>query len=220
MEKRQKGLGKALADLWREISSREDCETTQSDKYLGEILSEITTSTLLAPVENASLPAIEQLLENSSKQNNLSESIELFNQALERAKDLLFWYPNSVFEDANAAQETENYCCNLVGKIGSAQTNPFLFSSNNILCGLFYLGPNQLYPEHKHPAVELYVVLSGKADWKRGRKDWQSRDPGEYFFHASNQPHAMRTNDEPLLALWAWSGDIGEWASWVEEERA
>jgi len=93
-----------------------------------------------------------------------------------------------------------------------------LFYSDNIIVGLFLLGPNRLYPEHAHPASEMWVILSGTGMWKRGSKDWQARKPGEYFIHTENQSHAMKTMGEPILALWAWVGDLEQWAKWVENE--
>jgi hypothetical protein len=35
---------------------------------------------------------------------------------------------------------------------------------------------------------------------------WRRRPPGELIHHASAEPHAMRTGDDPLLALYFWYG--------------
>ena len=65
-------------------------------------------------------------------------------------------------------------------------------------------GPGAFYPLHRHKASEIYHVISGTAEWQRDGEPWRRRPPGEWFFHASDQGHAMRTAGEPLLAVAAW----------------
>ena len=72
--------------------------------------------------------------------------------------------------------------------------------------GFTLLGKNTLYPAHYHPATELYVVLSGLAVWTLDGVS-KVRGPGEFILHPSNHVHSMQTKDEPLLALYTWSGE-------------
>lgn len=72
------------------------------------------------------------------------------------------------------------------------------------------------YPLHSHPAVELYLVVAGTAQWRTPTSD-RRVPPGELVLHRSREAHAMRTFDEPLLALWAWSGEIDAPAVYLEE---
>ena len=72
--------------------------------------------------------------------------------------------------------------------------------------GFTLLGKNTLYPAHYHPATELYVVLSGHAEWTLDGVS-KVRNPGEFILHPSNHVHSMQTNEEPLLALYTWSGE-------------
>lgn len=76
--------------------------------------------------------------------------------------------------------------------------------------GLYLQARNTVYPSHWHEAVEHYLVLSGCADWQMDDTPYAMRRPGEAFIHASNQRHATTTNDEPLLALWFWQGNIAD----------
>lgn len=72
--------------------------------------------------------------------------------------------------------------------------------------GFTLLGKNTLYPAHYHPATELYVVLSGRAEWTLDGVT-KVRNPGEFILHPSNHIHSMQTREEPLLALYTWSGE-------------
>jgi mannose-6-phosphate isomerase-like protein (cupin superfamily) len=73
--------------------------------------------------------------------------------------------------------------------------------------GFTLMAPDMFYPLHAHPAIELYLVISGHAQWTTPEAE-RIVPPGEFVLHHSNQPHAMRTFAEPLLALYGWSGDI------------
>ena len=77
-----------------------------------------------------------------------------------------------------------------------------------ISAGCTMLGPHIHYPAHAHPARELYLVLSGTAEWQRGEEAWAARPPGSFVVHPSMAVHAMRTAGEALLALYFWTGDL------------
>ncbi|WP_218048962.1 dimethylsulfonioproprionate lyase family protein [Curvivirga aplysinae] len=76
----------------------------------------------------------------------------------------------------------------------------------SINAGIFIQAPGYYYAPHFHDSVELYHVLHGTAYWKRGDEDWMPRKPGEFILHDREQVHAMRTGDDPIIALWAWYG--------------
>ena len=78
------------------------------------------------------------------------------------------------------------------------------FANANVLVGFTLQAPGIVYPLHRHKAPEVYHVISGTAEWRRDGEPWRRRLPGEWLYHASDQGHAMRTGDEPLLTLVAW----------------
>lgn len=80
--------------------------------------------------------------------------------------------------------------------------------TTSVRLGLTLIGPEILYPEHHHPAVELYVVLNGTADWSAGGGAFVPRGPGAAILHPSGIRHATRTGPETLLALFGWTGAI------------
>ena len=73
--------------------------------------------------------------------------------------------------------------------------------------GLTLMAAEAFYPLHAHPAIELYLVISGHARWTTPEAE-RIVPPGEFVLHRANQPHAMRTFAEPLLALYGWCGDL------------
>ena len=74
--------------------------------------------------------------------------------------------------------------------------------------GVFLQTPETFYPAHRHAAEELYFLLSGNALWQKDDAPFRPVASGALVHHASYQPHAMRTRNEPLLALWASTGNL------------
>ena len=84
-----------------------------------------------------------------------------------------------------------------------------LLYSQNMRAGLLLLGEEVDYPSHNHEATEWYNVINGSAFWQQGNSNYQLRRPGSAIFHSEWESHAMRCNDQAVLALWSWSGELG-----------
>jgi len=126
---------------------------------------------------------------------------------LERFESRLQWRQNPNYA---GAEFLDGYAhCELVGPAGPLR-------HADIALGLLLLGPRITYPEHAHPAAEVYAVVAGHAQWRQGDRVWRRRAPGERIHHASNEPHAMRTADEPLLAAYVWQDHLDEGARLLE----
>ncbi|MBZ9676086.1 dimethylsulfonioproprionate lyase family protein [Mesorhizobium sp. ES1-1] len=80
------------------------------------------------------------------------------------------------------------------------------FANDEFAAGLLILGPDIVYPDHHHVAEEIYIPLTGGTEWRMGEGAFRRRDAGEVVHHASNVNHAMRTGEEPLVALYVWRG--------------
>ncbi len=80
------------------------------------------------------------------------------------------------------------------------------FVNDRIAGGLLLLGPETVYPDHHHQAEEVYVTLTGGAEWRMDGGPYSRRAAGEVVHHAQNVSHAMRTGAEPLLAFYLWRG--------------
>ncbi len=80
-----------------------------------------------------------------------------------------------------------------------------------ISCGVLVLGPNTFYPPHRHEAEEIYLPLAGTAEWLQRDGVWRHRPAGTLIHHSSEEIHAMRTGEQPLLAMYLWrSADLGQ----------
>ena len=92
--------------------------------------------------------------------------------------------------------------CQIVGPEG-------LIKDDSFRMGVYFQAPDVFYSSHWHNAEEVYFVLSGTALWQKDKGRFAEMNPQTLIHHRPSQPHAMRTQNEPLLALWAWFGDIG-----------
>lgn len=91
---------------------------------------------------------------------------------------------------------------------GTATGGRPLVTDDRLALGVLLLGPNTHYPRHRHPAAEIYCVVGGRADWRRGDASWRAEPPGAVIYHAPDVPHATRTGAEPMLAVYVWQGDL------------
>lgn len=79
-------------------------------------------------------------------------------------------------------------------------------ASEAVAVGVLLLGPGVHYPPHAHEATEVYMPLSGVAEWMRGDGPYAPVAPGVAIRHPSWLPHGMRTGDAPLVAAYVWRG--------------
>lgn len=72
--------------------------------------------------------------------------------------------------------------------------------------GISLLAPHVRYPDHRHHPEEVYVSLAGGA-WWNANMEWTTPGPGGLIYNEPNVLHAMRTDAQPLLAIWClWVG--------------
>ena len=83
------------------------------------------------------------------------------------------------------------------------------FDSSSFRFGVYVQAPEMAYVGHAHGAEEFYMVLSGVADWEADGIRTAGVQPGAIRHHPAHMPHATFTGPDPLVALWAWRGDIG-----------
>lgn len=91
---------------------------------------------------------------------------------------------------------------------GPADGPPALLGHRALALGVLLLAPGTHYPEHRHPATEIYVPL-GAAEWWRDAGPWRAEPAGAVIHHGGEVAHATRAGERPLLAVYLWSGDLG-----------
>ncbi len=70
-----------------------------------------------------------------------------------------------------------------------------------------YWGPGLFYPRHQHGPEELYSAVSGSALFHAdGEEDTEIAAEGTRQ-HKPYQPHAMTTEDHPILTMVLWRGE-------------
>ena len=78
-----------------------------------------------------------------------------------------------------------------------------LFDLGDIVVGLLLLDKHQSYPLHQHQPQELYLVLSGEADWRYGGSEvFKKIVPGDVIYNHPNDIHGVTAFDESVLALY------------------
>ena len=87
---------------------------------------------------------------------------------------------------------------------------PGVVPQEDILMGVLELAPGAIYPAHKHPAPELYYVISGKARWTVGEETFEA-GPGEAIYHPPNTLHRMiNIGTETLRTVYMWWAPGGD----------
>ena len=79
----------------------------------------------------------------------------------------------------------------------------------DVRVGISLLAPHVRYPDHRHHPEEVYVSLAGGA-WWNANMEWTTPGPGGLIYNEPNVLHAMRTEAQPLLAIWC---------LWVEAKK-
>ncbi len=86
--------------------------------------------------------------------------------------------------------------------------------SSQLASGFLILGNDVTYPQHWHEAEEIYLPISGNAEWYREDQGWQRQPVGTVIHHSGGVKHGTRTIGEPLIALYLWrGGDLNQKSS-------
>jgi hypothetical protein len=170
--------------------------SSRSEAALAPFLAEWPQDARWRELPAHSLPVLQWLSEASSQAPRFSAELCI---ALAAAASALAWHQTYTAAEIDRGFLDRYGWCELVGGRG-------VLEADRIACGFLLLGPETLYPAHRHEAEELYLPLSGSAFWQQSDRPWERRPPGTLIRHASLEPHAMRTSSEPLLALYLWRG--------------
>ena len=94
-----------------------------------------------------------------------------------------------------------------------------IVTSDRIRMGLYGMLPGHEYGIRTHLAEEVFVMIAGEADWKRGHdQEYGPLRAGDRSYHPSMTPHANRTRDSAFMSVFVWVGDVST-ESYVYEGR-
>jgi hypothetical protein len=71
----------------------------------------------------------------------------------------------------------------------------------DVWIGVSLMAPHMRYPDHRHPPEEIYIAMSS-GEWRQASKPWHEPGIGNLVYNPPNIVHAMRSADQPLLAVW------------------
>jgi mannose-6-phosphate isomerase-like protein (cupin superfamily) len=83
------------------------------------------------------------------------------------------------------------------------------WSSAQMAAYMVWMPAGFWYTWHHHPAEEMYLVVAGQGEFLRSGMPPETLGPGGTAFHDSNQPHALRTHDQPILTYVIWRNNLG-----------
>lgn len=91
------------------------------------------------------------------------------------------------------------------------------FAPADAAFGIGVIGPDCLYPTHRHGPKEIYVPIAGSAEWSYDSGPWIRHGPGSAVHTQPWQWHALRTRSEAVVLLYVWLGgdpvNISEFAT-------
>ncbi|MDT1061083.1 dimethylsulfonioproprionate lyase family protein [Paracoccus sp. CPCC 101403] len=143
----------------------------------------------------ATLPVVGEWLDSALDRRPEYEDLADLLQAIRALSPLLCWRKRTGDATASANFQSSHANAMLLGPGGIEERR-------DMWIGLSLLAPQTRYPDHQHAPEETYLVLSPGSFRKPGR-DWFQPGLGGSFFVPPNAVHAMRSEDEPLFALWA-----------------
>jgi len=131
----------------------------------------------------------------------VSQNYPALQQALRAASDAVHW--RETYKETDIGDDfMDRFACYCI--IG--ENAPFMSAAIRLF--MVYMPSHFYYPWHHHPAEEMYMVVSGNGVFKRKGQPDERLGEGDTSFHASNQPHALETLEDPVLCLVAWRADF------------
>lgn len=150
------------------------------------------------PVTPISVPAANLLRQEQGFSGECSKGL---TEAIRSAAEVAEWREHYRGTDLGEDFFDRFGCFPIIGEGG-----PFM--SAHLRCWVVYMPPRLYYPWHEHHAEELYLIVSGQALFGKTGHEEQMLLPGETAFHEHSQPHATRTEAEPVLCLVFWRDDF------------
>tara|TARA_R110000787_G_scaffold211281_3_gene321115 strand:- start:57614 stop:58204 length:591 start_codon:yes stop_codon:yes gene_type:complete len=122
----------------------------------------------------------------------LDEPVSKFVPSFSKFADQLPWYRRAARGDVVFEHGYIN--AEVIGPKG-------IVFSDEITVGVTLMRPDIVYPDHHHPPEEVYIVLS-PGFWRQKDEEWWAPGPGGYVYNVPDILHAMKSDADPLFAIW------------------
>ena len=191
---------------------------TEAGGDLVEIKRRVTDANTFSPVPSTSRHAASTWLGPACQWAH--DTTAPLAHALHAASKDLMWY--CPYDESRAAPSHRDflagYACTLL--VGPPRPSGVVapFPASDIMVAFALQAPNQHYPAHAHRAREIYCTVAGTGQWWRGGEPWATRAPGQWLVHAPHQPHAMRSGEQPLLAMAVWLDGFDGVATFADDD--
>lgn len=71
----------------------------------------------------------------------------------------------------------------------------------DVWVGATVMAPGVTYPDHSHPPEEVYLAFT-PGEWWNAEMAWTEPGAGGLIYNPPGILHAMRSGDQPFLAMW------------------
>ena len=89
------------------------------------------------------------------------------------------------------------------------------FYSKKMHAFVVYMPQELFYPWHHHPGEEMYLTIAGEAEFMKDKEENEFLQSGGVSEHKSNQPHAMKTHTNPVMAYVIWRNKFNTPPVWT-----
>jgi len=115
-------------------------------------------------------------------------------RALRTIEPAFRWWTRADADTYGASFADSHANATIIGPTGLA-------NHDTVQVGVSLVGPKTRYPDHDHPPEEVYLVMS-PGEWCNADVSWHEPGMGGIVHNPPGITHAMRTQDDPLLAVW------------------
>ncbi len=145
------------------------------------------------------MPASRKL---SKTGRHYAATTHIFRNIIDNLEPHLKWQFDKQFHRKPYDTLNEHSCyCELIGPEG-------LLIHDSVRIGLLLILPQTELPAHYQAASQSLVILSGNAAISQGLDTPTLCDAGTILFTPSLEAHSLRTLALPMLAVYAWTGEI------------
>ncbi|HVJ41594.1 MAG TPA: dimethylsulfonioproprionate lyase family protein [Dongiaceae bacterium] len=144
--------------------------------------------------DGETLPAHQYLRDAVDIGRHGPDDVAAVADAFERLEPRLAWHRRKNAEDGGQRFRDGHANAIILGTSG-------LELRSDVLVGASLMAPGVQYVDHHHPPAEIYFVMTPGA-WRQEQRPWHEPGRGGVVYNTPNIVHAMKSSDQPLLAVW------------------